>query len=196
MNIFIDAIDFQIIPLTLLFAVIIFPVIRNISNLLTKLGTYHKNEKWLVRIQKLYHTYLLLSISVSGTVFILLSQNIKPADTYDIILISIGSSFMIPLLGRICSLSKRTPPYDCEWGREKERILSFIFSLIIGALTIAVLLFLYRLTFDNALFELTFSSNYTTLFAVFITIITTPIHTAVIGESILRFTGIDEALKI
>lgn len=192
----IHAIDLWIIPLTLLFAIILFPVTRSISNLVTRLGTYHKNEKILTRIRKLYYTYLLLSVSISATVFILLYQNIgSTADIYNIILLSISASFMIPLLGRICSLSKDSPPFDNEWDREREHILSFMFSMTIGALIVAVLLFLYQVEFNNVPFNIRFVGDYKSLFIMFGVIVTTPIINAVIGENILRFTGIDEALK-
>lgn len=194
MEIELEYFNFLIIPITLFFALILFPIIHNISNLVTKLGIYHESERfWKERLPKLYHTYFFLSIPLIITLFILLSQNIGMTDPYKIGFISFGASFMIPLIGRICSVSDRNL-CDQDPLREKERILSLVFSIIMGTLIIAVLIVIYKLTFYQELFNFNLSGSIGSAIVIIIVFFLLPFFTTVFGEVILSFKGICKKL--
>ncbi len=195
MNINLENFNFSIIIITLFFALILFPVIHTISNLVTKLGTYHNKEPfWFQRLFKLYHTYLVLSIPLIITIFIILSQNIGLEDPYKISFISFGASFMIPLIGRLCSISS-LKLFDDDAIREKERILSLVFSIIVGTLIIAVLIIIYNLTFFKEIFNFNISGTYIDAIFILVMFFVFPLIASLVGDGLLRIIGICSKLK-
>lgn len=196
MDIDLEFFNFYIIVITLFFALLLFPVIHNVSNLVTKLGVYHNEEPfWSQRMFKLYHTYIFISIPLIITIFIILSQNVGMEDPYKLSFISFGASFMIPLIGRLCSVSNRKLT-DGDPVREKERILSLVFSIIVGTLIIAVLIIIYKLTFYKTIFNLNISGTYSTATVFIVVFFLLPIFTALVGEGILKCVGICSKLTI
>ncbi len=196
MDINLESFNFSIILITLFFALLLFPVIHNISNLVTKLGIYHNVEPfWSKRIFNLYHTYIFLSIPLIVTIFIILSQNVGMSDPYKLSFISFGASFMIPLIGRLCSVSNRKLP-DNNPTREKERILSLVFSTIVGTLIIAVLIIIYKLTFYKTIFNLNVSGTLGEAVVFIIVFFLLPFFTGLVGEGILMIPGVCPELKI
>lgn len=196
MDINLEFFNFAIIIITLFFALILFPVAHTISNLVTRLGTYHKDEHfWFQRVFKLYHTYLFLSIPLIITIFIILSQNIGLEDPYKISFISFGASFMIPLMGRLCSISD-LKLFDDDAIREKERILSFVFSIVVGTLIIAVLIIIYKLTFYKTIFSINISGTYSNAIVIMVMFFVLPFVAALIGDGLLRVIGVCSKLKI
>ena len=196
MDVNLELFDFKIIIITLFFALILFPAVHTISNSVTKLGTYHKEEPfWFERLFKLYHTYLFLSIPLIVTIFIILSQNLGLEDPYKISFISFGASFMIPLMGRLCSISE-VKLFDGDAIREKERMLSFVFSIIVGTLIIAVLILIYKLTFYKTMFNINISGTYINAIIIIVMFFVLPLIATLIGEGLLRVIGVCSKIKI
>lgn len=196
MDINLENFDFGIIITTLFFTLFLIPLINIISNHITKLGTYHNNESfWNQRLYKLYQTYLVLSIPLILTILVLLAQNIGTDNPYKIAFLSFRTSSMIPLIGRVCAISNREL-FDNDPIREKERILSLIFSIIVSTLIIFMLVIIYHLAFYKSLFNLNISGTYSNAIILIVAFFLLPFFTSLIGEGILYCKGVCSKVKI
>lgn len=88
---------------------------RVLSNYITQLTVYHKNEGILERIYKLYLLYMKLSAASIITTYFILSGNSIPVN-FDRALLefSIIISFIVPLVCRVAAVTKRPFIFDCK----------------------------------------------------------------------------------
>lgn len=107
----ISAIIFFLITIILSIFAIIFT--RVLSNYVTQLTIYHKNEKH--RIAKLYMTYFMFISPSTVVLYVILSgMSMNIESNPELFFISCQISFFIPFVCRVASLVKIPFPFSCK----------------------------------------------------------------------------------
>ena len=180
-------------------------IMRFVSNGITGLGLYHKTEE--KRLVKVYLTYLSLGIPVFFVIYVILSQYFKEGTPPEIMAVTLGAFYVIPLICRISALSSVIPPrllsetrdeteVEKVWKKESERMKSAIFSIVAFSFVLAVILINYFIVVEKKVFSGYINVSMAEGFGLLICVLVIPGVMAWIGEKFLEKTGISEHLKI
>ena len=116
----------ELVGFSALLTIFSIPILRNISDLLSRIGIYHDGEPWYIRASLLYKCYLYAQIPIVFSIFsIFLTINtIYNVNQFNAMLIALGSCAFLPVSLRILSLAKNPLPIEIEstnWNALKSK---------------------------------------------------------------------------
>ena len=199
------------------------PILHYFSNLLSSIGVYHKNERFIIRIALLYRAYVILSVPVIFAVATILANTGVITSILDALVIAIGSYVIFPITLRVLSLAKQPSPYvfniinwksKAEYNGQqtvddekhallcerKERFISSVFSIILIAWIIYIIImpvYIYlngATMLDTLLQQL--KLQYQSTFILILFFLGLPLIYAILGELCLKIVGVDDLMKI